>query len=264
MCLQCGVERDHERYDPSTCPICDEERQYVRWEGQAWTTQSQLAAAYRNRIEQEAAGLVGIGTEPRFAIGQRALLVRTPAGNVLWDCVSLLDAATVDAVRRAGGLAAIAVSHPHFYGSMTTWSQTFGDVPVYVHRDDAQWVPRTENLVLWDGPTWEIIDGISLVNVGVHFDGGTVLHWADGAGGRGALLTGDVFLVVMDRRHVGFMYSYPNLIPERPSAIRRALERIDGLPFEDIHSAWWGRSIIGDARAALHDSATRYLRRVEE
>lgn len=62
-------------------------------------------------------GLVGIGTEPSFAIGQRALLVRTPQGNVLWDSITLIDDATVDAVRKLGGIRAIAISHPHYYSS---------------------------------------------------------------------------------------------------------------------------------------------------
>ena len=42
--------------------------------------------------------LIGIGTSPAFGIGQRALLVRTPQGNVLWDCISLIDDVIVDIV----------------------------------------------------------------------------------------------------------------------------------------------------------------------
>jgi len=34
-----------------------------------------------------------------------------------------------------------------------------------------------------------------------------------GLGGQGLLLVGDSLTVVMDRRYLSFMYSYPNLIP---------------------------------------------------
>ena len=47
-------------------------------------------------------GLTEIVTEPKFAIGQRALLVEAPGGNVLWDCVSLIDDATIAAVEALG------------------------------------------------------------------------------------------------------------------------------------------------------------------
>ena len=46
-----------------------------------------------------------------------------------------------------------------------------------------------------------------------------MLHWQDGAGGKGALLTGDIIQVVADRKHVSFMYSYPNYVPLSASAV---------------------------------------------
>src|SRR5947208_9962318 len=99
------------------------------------------AEGYRNDIRDDF-GLIGIGTRPSFGIGQRALLVPTPDGNVLWDCVSLIDEDTLRKVRELGGLVAIAFSHPHFYGSMVEWSQAFGGAPLYVPVSDRQWVMR--------------------------------------------------------------------------------------------------------------------------
>ena len=265
ICLACGVEYDRETYDAQRCDICLDERQYVRWDGQAWTTLDILGREHSNRVESEGPGLVGIWTQPQVAIGQRALLVQGREANVLWDCISYLDEATVDAIRQRGGVDAIAVSHPHFYGSMMTWSQAFGDVPVFVHADDERWVPDhagRDNVVFWEGVTREIADGLTLVNAGVHFDGGTVLHWSDGADGAGALLSGDIFQVVMDRAHVGFMYSYPNLIPEKPDVILTALDRVRDLPFAAVYGGWWRRNITVDAMTAIERSADRYLRRV--
>ena len=256
ICVQCGVQYGKPR---ERCPICEDERQYVRWGGQAWTTLEELRRGHRNRIEPEGPGLWGIGTEPSFAIGQRALLVQAPGGNVLWDCITLLDDETISGVERLGGLAGIAISHPHFYGTMAEWSQAFGDTPVFVHAADHEWTGRSDNAVFWKGDALEIGDGLTLLNCGVHFPGGTVLHWAGGAGGAGALLSGDIFQVVMDRRYVSFMYSYPNLIPEHPETIRRAVQLTEPYPFEQIYGAWWQRNVTADAKAALRRSAQRYL-----
>jgi glyoxylase-like metal-dependent hydrolase (beta-lactamase superfamily II) len=246
--------------DRDRCPICADERQYVGWSGQRWTSLAGLTAdGHRSVLVEEAPGLFGVGTDPSVAIGQRALLVPGAGGNVLWDCVSYVDDDLFGAVADRGGLAAIAISHPHFYGAMQEWSRAFGDVPIYVHEADRAWVPRPGNVEFWSGETREILPGATLVNAGVHFAGGTVLHWADGATGRGALCTGDIFQVVMDRRWLSFMYSYPNLIPERPAVVRRALALMQPFPFEVIYGGWWQRVVAADAKAALHRSVRRYL-----
>jgi len=36
-------------------------------------------------------------------------------GNILWDCVSLIDSDTVARIQALGGISAIAISHPHYY-----------------------------------------------------------------------------------------------------------------------------------------------------
>src|SRR5215204_1049159 len=79
---------------------------------------------------------------PAFGIGQRAILAHTPAGNVLWDCLALIDEATVDLLNGLGGVSAIAISHPHYYTTMVEWSRALGGVPIYLHAADRQWVMR--------------------------------------------------------------------------------------------------------------------------
>ncbi len=243
------------------CPICLDERQYVGWDGQAWTTLAELAAAgYRGRIGEEGPGVLGIGSEPAFAIGQRALLITTPAGNVLWDMITYLDDDLVRRVRELGGVSAIAISHPHYYGTMIDWAHEFG-APVFIHAGDRAWVTRPDPAVeFWEGDTKPIGDGLTLINLGVHFAGGQVLHWAAGEGGAGALMSGDIVQVVQDRRWVSFMYSYPNLIPERPAVIRRAMSLLAPYPFERVYGAWWRRVVAADGAAAVRRSAQRYLR----
>jgi hypothetical protein len=260
LCATCGTQFPSTEVPPERCPICEDERQYVGWGGQQWTSLEALRQNHTNRIAEEEPGLWGIGSEPAIAIGQRALLVNAPAGNVLWDCISLLDNTTVDAVRERGGIKAIAVSHPHYYSSMIEWSHAF-DAPVYLHADDCQWVVRPDRAIrFWAGETLALGDGLTLIRCGGHFPGGTVLHWAAGAEGRGAMLTGDIIDVAQDRRWVSFMYSYPNKIPLSAAAVRRIVGAVEPFQFDRIYGAWWGRVVAADAKAAVARSAERYIR----
>jgi hypothetical protein len=257
ICRTCGVQYACPRED---CPICLDERQYVGWDGQQWTTLDELrAAGHRAVTADEGPGVTGIGAQPPTAIGQRALLVRAPSGNVLWDMISYIDDDLITHIDRLGGISAIAISHPHFYGSMIEWAHAFS-APVYIHAADREWVTRPdESVVFWEGDTREIADGVTLINAGVHFDGGQVLHWASDPDGEGALFSGDIFTVAQDRDWVSFMHSYPNFIPERPRTIRRALSLIGPFAFSRIYGAWWKRVVGSDGSAALQRSADRYL-----
>ena len=77
-------------------------------------------------------GLIGIGSQPGLRHRPaRPAPALTPNGNVLWDCISLIDEATVTLIKGLGGLNAIAISHPHFYTTLGEWSRAFGGVPVY-------------------------------------------------------------------------------------------------------------------------------------
>ena len=258
ICITCGTEFAESEGPPPACPICDDERQYVGWDGQRWTTLEELRADHRADIREEEPGLVGIGCEPGFAIGQRALLVQAPSGNVLWDCISLVDDEIGSRVEALGGVAAIAISHPHYYSSMVEWGKAF-DAPVLLHAADREWVMRPDDAIeLWEGETRELGPGLTLVRCGGHFAGGTVLHWAAG----NALLSGDIVQVVQDRRRVSFMYSYPNLIPLPAEEIRRIVAALEPYEFERIYGAWWGRVVDADGKAAVRRSAERYLRAI--
>ena len=182
--------------------------------------------------------------------------MRTTNGNVLWDCVPLLDPALVEMVKALGGVSAIAISHPHYYTSMVEWSRAFGGVPIYLHAADRQWVMRPDQaIVFWDGETKPLGDGLTLVRCGGHFEGGTVLHWAGGADGKGALLTGDIIQVVADRKHVSFMYSYPNYIPLSAAAVERIVRAVEPFEYERVYGAFWDTVIEQDGKAAVSRSA---------
>ena len=262
MCITCGVQFADTEAPPQNCPLCEDERQYVNWNGQQWTTMEALQSDHHNIIKQAETGLTGIGTSPRFAIGQRALLVQSDQGNILWDCISLVDEATLDAFNALGGVAAIAVSHPHFYSSMIEWSRAF-DAPIYLHTENKPYVMRQDSAIkFWDGETHALNSDVTLIRCGGHFPGSSVLHWS-GADGKGVLLTGDTIHVVQDRRYVTFMYSYPNMIPLPTAKVRRIVAAVEPYTFDRLYGGWWDLWIGADAKAAVTRSAERYCRIIE-
>ena len=265
ICATCGVQYGATDAPPEHCRICEDERQYIGLKGQRWTTIPEMQKGYQNRIEKIDPNITGVGTTPGFAIGQRALLVQTPNGNVLWDCISLIDDATVEAIRSRGGVKAIAVSHPHTVGSLVEFSHAFGDVPIYWHADNREWVMRPDPVFeFWEGETCQLTEGLTLVRCGGHFPGSDVLHWSAGADGRGALLTGDTMQVAQDRRFVSFMYSYPNMIPLKAKAVQRIVDSVEPYAFDRIYGGWWDLIVRSDAKAAVKRSAERYIKAISE
>ncbi len=260
LCKACGTQFPPSDTPPGACPVCEDERQYVPHDrGQEWVEWREFLDQHKAELRDDH-GILGIGATPSFAIGQRALLVKSSAGNVLWDCTPYLDDEIVSRVSAEGGLAAIAISHPHYYATMVEWAHTFG-CPVHLHEAERKWVMRPDPSVrFWAGETNDLGGGLTLIRCGGHFEGGQVLHWAE----RRALLSGDIVQVIPDRRHVSFMYSYPNLIPLPPSKVRHIAEALAPFPFAAIYGAWFDRVIERDGSAVVRRSADRYLRAIAE
>jgi hypothetical protein len=259
ICSTCGVQYSPRPQPPSRCAICTDERQYVGVGGQQWTTHDVLVAERRARFET-VAGIECIGIEPGFAIDQRAFVIKGRHGNVLWECVSCVDDAIVERIKALGGLSAIAISHPHFYATMAEWSRAFGGIPIVLHADDREWVTYpVANIEYWRGERMTLDEGITLVRCGEHFAGSSVLHARDAADGRGALFSSDALQVVADRKHVSFMYSYPNLIPLSAGAVMRVWDAVKDFEFENVHGYTWHRDILGDGKAIVGESVERYL-----
>jgi glyoxylase-like metal-dependent hydrolase (beta-lactamase superfamily II) len=264
ICNACGTQFTPSDNPPAQCPICVDERQFVPGTGQAWTAPEALRRRFSNAFKQHEPGLIGIGTVPQFAINQRALLLQTAEGNILWDCIPLLDEATIQIVQALGGLKAIAISHPHYYSAMVDWSRAFDDAPVYLHAADQRWIMRPDPAIrLWAEDTIPLASGVTLIRCGGHFAGGTVLHWEQGAGGRGAIFSGDIVMVIGDRSHVGFMRSYPNLIPLPASAVSHIGRALDPFAFEAIYGAFFDRNISQGGKAAVVRSVARYINAID-
>lgn len=263
ICATCGTQFAQTDSEPESCPICEDDRQYIGPQGQRWTTLEAMRETHHNVIKPVERNLTGIGTQPSFAIGQRALLVQTEEGNLLWDCITYVDDVAIAAVKALGGIDAIAISHPHYYSCMVEWAQAF-DAPIYLHAADRQWVMRPDpSIHFWEGETKQLFGGLTLICAGGHFPGGTVAHWSAGAEGRGVLLTGDIIHVVADRRYTTFMYSYPNMIPLPASAVRNIVSAVQPFAYDRIYGAWWDKIIAEKAQEGVAFSAERYIRAID-
>ncbi|PGH31820.1 hypothetical protein GX50_05424 [[Emmonsia] crescens] len=287
ICSMCGAQ--HDTRSAKSCKICDDPRQYIPPEGQSWTTLRQLqdSGKYRNqfRMDKNHSGLISIDTVPQVAIGQRAILCCTPAGNVLWDCITYIDDATVRHINELGGIEAIVISHPHYYSTSVHWAEAFG-CPVYISAEDEEWLmrrtPGTKTIsaaqsagnhervrghVLWEGKELDLLGGqVTAVKVGGHFPGSSVLLWKE----TKKLLVADSIMVVpsgvyhVDRppgtTSFTFMWSYPNFIPLPPDDVHAIWKAVADLDFDDTHGAFWGRDTIGQSKKRLLESAQIYIR----
>ncbi|OIW26003.1 metallo-beta-lactamase family protein [Coniochaeta ligniaria NRRL 30616] len=264
ICNTCGTQypvTDHAQR--STCLICDDPRQYVPPTGQSFTTLRDLTLspqAYHNDFTpySEDDRLISIHTVPKFAIGQRAILVRTPSGkNILWDCVTYLDVATVARINNLGGLAAIVISHPHYYSTHSEWSRAF-NCPVYTAARDAEWkaiTTETDNLLDAQEDEFEI-EGVKVLQLGGHFPGSLVMLF------DGRLLIADTLLTTPagvgrwtvdaagEKRDkpkglntFSFMWSIPNWIPLSPDEIVRMWIVLKKHDLRSTHGAFVGQDI---------------------
>ncbi len=259
ICLTCATQYAASAEPPEECRICTDDRQYVGYGGQQWTTHAELVERLHTRIEFDA-GLLGVGIVERFAIPQRALIVPAGGMRIMWDCIGVATPDAVAELQARGGIDAIAISHPHFYSAMVEWSDAFGGIPIHLHAADERWICRpSPHISLWDGDQLELAAGATLIHLPGHFPGSAALLWDDQDTGRRSLLTGDSLYVAADRRHVTVMYSVPNYIPVGPRVIEDLRQRLKGLDVDDVYGLGWGQNIIGDGQAAIEESLDRYL-----
>lgn len=253
LCKTCGTSYDRQ---PDRCPICEDERQYVPAIGQAWMDFDSVTATHTNKWQQLEPQLLALKTVPAFAISQRAFLLRTAHGNILWDCIANLDPATRSLVAALGGISAIAISHPHYYTTMQDWAEAF-DAPVYLHASDREWVMRdSPALHFWEGDALEIAPSVTLLRLGGHFAGGTVLHWQDG---DGVLLAGDILQVTPGQTAVSFMWSYPNMLPLPAATVAQVTDRLKGKRYQRLYGAFEGQNVLAKADEIVQRSGQKYI-----
>lgn len=256
MCATCGVEHAEA---VGTCRICADERQWVPGDGQIWTSLRELReAGHQVKIAELEPDLHALTVEPSVAIGQQAHLVVTPHGSVLWDVPPFIDRAAVDQIHHHGPVLAITSSHPHMFGVQTAWSHALEQAPILVCEPLLEWVQRPDAAITgWRG-SHELAPGLVLRELGGHFRGSSLLHWAAGAEGGGVLLSSDTIHGNPDGKTVTFMRSYPNRIPLSAAVVARLAAAVADLRFERIYDNF-GRGPKSDAAGAVQRSAERYI-----
>lgn len=257
ICCTCGTQFP-QNYSSDECVICNEERQYVPASGQSWIFKNEFVRSHGNKIVPLTDNLYEIIVEPTFAIGQRAFLVLSKNGNVLWDCIPLLDDATLDFINSKGGLKAIAFSHPHYYSNMNDWAEAF-NCPIYIHKEDETYiVDKGKRIHLWNGKQIQLNDDISLINIGGHFKGSSVLLLPN-ASDKGVMLCGDTMYLSPSKKHFAIMYSYPNRIPLPLKEIKRIKTELDALDFDSVYGFYSYQNLTENVKEILGNSFRRYL-----
>ncbi|MGZ3750880.1 MAG: MBL fold metallo-hydrolase [Mucilaginibacter sp.] len=255
ICHTCGTRYAQE--SPMNCPVCDDERQYVPVSGQKWTSHSELSKTKSIRFSKLLPDVYDLRISPAFGIAQRAHLILSQSGNLLWDCLPFLDEATVAFIRSKGGLKGIAISHPHYYSLMAVWAETF-NCPVYLHQADSQWVmDQSDHIVFFEEGKQVLWDGIEIIHTGGHFAGSTVLH-VPNAGNEGSLFVGDTLQISQSRLFISMMYSYPNHIPLPLKGIQHINEQLAPLKFDSMYGAFEWQNIRTGAKEIFVRSVKRY------
>ena len=264
LCAACGTQFAEQASPPQRCPLCEDSRAFGTPRGarQRWTSLAELRATHRNRMCELETGVFSVVTEPAFGVGQHCLLVRGASGNVLWDCVSLIDDATIAAVRAQGGIARIAISHPHFYAAMVEWSRAFGGAPIYVHAADRAWIMRPDAAVIpWAGASLRLDEDLTLVHCAGHFPGSAILHRASRGERPACLFAGDTINVLEDRVNLSFMHNYPKQLPLPAAAVRQIARVVEPLEFDRLYGCWPDNRILAGGKRAVLRSAAEHIRR---
>ncbi len=259
ICNACGTEYRETEVVDNHCKICDDDRQYVPENGQTWTTHEALKNSRSVQVKPISKKVYELAIIPPFAIGQRAFLIISESGNILWDCIPLLDESTIAFINSKGGLKAIAISHPHYYSNMETWAATF-NCPVYIHEKDKEWTPQINAIKLWKGEEKDLWDGIKIINTGGHFPGACILH-VPFLSEKGTVFCGDSLQVSRSKRFISIMYSYPNQIPVPFSEIERIKLLLEKYRFDNLYGAFSFQNLTSDVQHILERSMEINMRK---
>ena len=256
ICSACGTQYNNKEIKDGHCKICDDDRQYVPETGQAWISPDELQKDHAVQVRQVCDNLYSLTILPSFAIGQRAFLILSENGNILWDCIPLLDEETEAFITSKGGLRAIVVSHPHYYSNVGEWAETF-HCPVFIHKKDEEWAPEFQDLILWKGEEKALWDGIKIINIGGHFPGSCIMH-VPSLSPQGMVFCGDSLYISRNSKHVSVMYSYPNHIPVAWSEIERIVQMLANIQFDKMYGAFPYQQLTDNVTCLLHLSMERY------
>ena len=168
-------------------------------------------------------------------------------------------------INAMGGLAAIVISHPHYYTTHLEWAEAF-DCPVYLSWEDKDWLNRletqegkarkfikgaTEEIEIRGQPT-----GVKAIKLGGHFPGSlvclafkrllvadTLVTTPSGTGDWTKGPEGPKGKRPPWLNSFSFMWSIPNMIPLGPDEIVGMWNVLKEHEFESSHGAFLGLDV---------------------
>ncbi|SNX87334.1 uncharacterized protein MEPE_06044 [Melanopsichium pennsylvanicum] len=286
VCVTCGNQYSS-REGPQECPVCYDDRQYPCPTGQAYTTQRQLVpnTSFDLVPEDSDSRILRIKLNPPVAIGQTPIVLLTKFGAVIWDCngfnsVELMH--SICSVSPTGKVAAIFISHPHFFGTSLSWAKML-DCNVFISKLDRNWyqrgrdtyqnhpdfVSRQRYVTEVDQDLFSLphVPSVTLIRCGGHFPGSNALHWDRDSDNRtnandlkgAAVFCADTFMVMPDRKRFTFAYSFPNNIPLPPHDVERIWAQMRRFNWSATFGGWSGRNVLSDSRSSLFRSTRYYI-----
>lgn len=87
ICSTCGTQFACAAPVLAACPIGEDDRQYVGWGGQAWTTHEALAKTHGLKLADDD-GVAGITHEPGFPAGRCSRATRCRWRPIVATCPS--------------------------------------------------------------------------------------------------------------------------------------------------------------------------------
>ena len=234
FCDNCGYwQRFFER--PPACPLCLDARHVVPQKGWRFRTTEEADSLFPCRWTELEPGVWRFWNDPVDGIGAMSYLIRTPAGNMMFEGCAVYSEAALAAIAGMGGVAVLAASHPHAYGALWQIQDRF-DPELALHPGDLAWSGAVR--VTWPfDDTLEPLPGLRLHHTGGHFDGHTVLH--DRA--RRLVFCGDALKFELDpadprrARTISAHKAFVRGIPLTPGELRRYRAVFAALDF----SATW-------------------------
>ncbi|SAM65050.1 uncharacterized protein UBRO_20111 [Ustilago bromivora] len=267
--------------------VSTDDRRYPCPTGQAYTSQRQLLpkTTFQFVPEESDDRILRLKFYPPVAIGQTAILLLTRYGAVIWDCCGFVSVELVEQVCKlspTGKVAAIFISHPHFFGTSLTWAKML-NCNVFISRLDRQWYQRGLDSthphpglaarkqyiieIQEDRSIPPQIPSVTLIRCGSHFPGSKALHWDRDAESQlcpdakgAAVFCADTFMVMPDCKRFTFAYSFPNNIPLPPHDVEKIWMQMRPFQWSATFGGWSSRQILSDSRSTLLRSARYYIK----
>jgi len=247
LCTNCGFWQSAPTA-PVSCPVCTDFRHTPPEVGFLFLTEAEAArTAHCSWKEGGDEGVWAFSCDPRFGIGPRGYLLAHPAGNVFFDGTSWYGPEALDWLASRGGMRWLSASHPHAYGALWQLQERF-DPTVAVQVRDLPWT--NDFWVTWPfDDRLELAPGLELIHTGGHFDGHSVLYWAE----KRLLFAGDMLKFHFDGERltgISTHKAFNRHIPMSHAEVARYRAVVEPLDFEAVYTTF-------DRAACTRDMALR-------